>query len=292
MADVITNLTDMVNVPVVKSMLQPKEILKKSKWAGLCKIDTEALTATNAGDTIKIPFYNYIGDMDELTEGVDMDSVVLTTGSKDYAVKSYGKSVILTKEAMVSGFGDPVGNVVEQLKKSAANKLDKEIPVLVSAEITDVSTAAQYLNYVPAVAEAISYDLIVDAAVLYGQDEDGGIVVIHPAQKAEIRKSAQFEIINDGEKLMSGVIGRIAGYQVVVSDAVEMIGADATERYVNFLMKPEAITIFFKQEAEVGTLPLDAAGRKMEFAADIMFVPAVVNKQDIVRFESDTPATA
>lgn len=283
-----TKLAQLINVPVMKDMLMPKEIMAKSKWIGMCKVDTESLNTRTAGDTVEIPFYKYIGDMEALTEGTPMTATQLKTGKKSYKISGYGKTVELTKEAIQSGFGDPVGDLTEQLQGSAANTIDAKIPEIIAKEIVDGESSGDYLNYEPTTAEPISYDLIVDASTLFGQDEDGGVVVISPEQRTELRKAKVLENVEAGERLVSGVIGKLAGYQVVVSKS---IGKDTDGNYVNFLMQKDAVTVYFKQEAEVGVMAKDAAARVIEVAADVYFVPAITSKHKIVRFVSKAPTT-
>lgn len=67
------------------------------------------------GDTITVPSYGYIGDAEDVAEGVDVDIDKMSTKDKKYKIKKAMKGVGLTDEAVLSGYGNPVGEANAQL---------------------------------------------------------------------------------------------------------------------------------------------------------------------------------
>jgi HK97 family phage major capsid protein len=91
-------------------------------------------------------------------------------------------------------------------------------------------------------AATLSYDAIVDAiAKLNIEDESGLFVVITPAQKAELRKDADYVAARMGEVVYNGQVGTIAGIPVIVSKAADNA----------YVMSKDAVKLFIKKDVEV-----------------------------------------
>lgn len=207
MANDITKLTNMVNPQVMADMISA-ELPQKLKFAPLARIDTTLVG--QAGDTITIPSFQYIGDADDLTEGVAMGTVLLTTQVKSATIKEAGKAVEITDKAVNSGYGDPIGEARKQLLMSISAKADADsVTALAGGTLEhDIATAV------------ISYNAIVDAVDKFAEEDDEPkILFIHPLQKGTLRKDPLF-IANVPNAFMTGVIGELAGCQVVASSRV------------------------------------------------------------------------
>ncbi|MEG1314068.1 MAG: N4-gp56 family major capsid protein, partial [Bacilli bacterium] len=153
-----TKLTNLINPEVIGDMISaglPKAI----KFAPLAKIDTTLVG--QPGNTITVPKFAYIGDAEDVAEGVAMGTVVLTASSTQATVKKAGKAVEITDESVLSGYGDPVGEANSQLLKSIASKVDNDcVTALGSATLTYDGSAA-----------VIAYNGVVDAVDKF-QEED------------------------------------------------------------------------------------------------------------------------
>ena len=161
-----------------------------------------------AGDTIKFPAWNYIGDANDVAEGADISITQMGTTDTSVTVKKAGKGVEITDEAVLSGYGDPVGEAKNQLKMSIANKIDND---LFEALATATLTASGAMTVAGLLA----------AKAKFGEDVDQpAVLVISPDNYVKIAT----EIVgleNTDKVLINGVVGKVAGLQVKVSGKVE-----------------------------------------------------------------------
>lgn len=118
-----TVLSNLVNPEVMAQMISAT-LPKKIKFSAIAKIDT-TLSGT-PGDTITVPKWGYIGDAEDVAENVAMGTAQLTTTTTKAQVKKAGKAVEITDEAVLSGYGDPMGEAVAQLGMAIAGKVDND----------------------------------------------------------------------------------------------------------------------------------------------------------------------
>lgn len=208
-----TMLSDLINPQVMADMISAN-LPKSIKFSTIAAVDTTL--QGNAGDTITVPKYAYIGDAEDVAEGVAMGTTVLTASTTTVKVKKAGKAVEITDEAVLSGYGDPVGQANNQLIMAIAAKVDNDCyEALCGASLVYDGSAAP-----------ISYAGVVGADALFGDESDNAlnkVIYIHPAQEAALRMDADFIDRNKfgGEVMASGVIGKIAGVQVRKSKKVK-----------------------------------------------------------------------
>ena len=124
MATGTTKLTNLIDPEVMAPMISAK-LQKAIVATPFAKIDTTLVG--RPGSTITVPKYIYIGDAEDLAEGVTADKTKLTTTSAEYTIKKAVKQVELTDEAVLSGYGNPVGETNSQLAKAIASKVDNDV---------------------------------------------------------------------------------------------------------------------------------------------------------------------
>lgn len=231
-----TFLADLVNPEVLADMVSGK-LEEAIKFRPLATIGRTL--QGRPGNTITFPKYGFIGLAEDVAEGEAIPIEKLSTTDTDVTVKKAGKGVEITDEAMLSGYGDPMGEAEKQLRLSIAGKIDN-----------DVIAAAMTAPFVSGTGIAdLSVDAIADALVYFGEDIDGPMVLfIAPAQLAALRKSEEFIRATDlGDSiLMTGVVGAVLGCQIVVSAKVKAVDG----KYTNFIVKPGAFTIEMKRDVE------------------------------------------
>ena len=213
----LTNVTTLVNgdvfdPEVVSDMINAK-VAKKAVMSGYIKVDNTLSGVP--GSTITVPRWGYIGEAVDLVEGQAIDTTKMAFTTAQYGIKKIGKGVMLTDEAQLSGYGNPMGTATNQIAMSISEKLDNDrVAVLYdSKNVFDASSAA------------IKYTAIVDGVDMFGEEEESRkVILIHSKQKTQLRKDADFIAADKigAELLTNGAIGRIAGVDVVVSNKVKL----------------------------------------------------------------------
>ena len=152
-----TKITDLIDPEVMSDMIDAK-IESKITVSPFAKIDRTLVGVP--GDTITVPQYKYIGDAVDVAEGVEAETVKLETDSTQAKVKKAMKVVEITDEAVLSGYGNPVGQATSQLAMSIASKVD--------ADSMDALMKAQLIY--DGSASVISYSGIVDAVDKFNEE--------------------------------------------------------------------------------------------------------------------------
>lgn len=215
MAD-LTNVTTLVNgdvfdPEVVSDMINAK-VAAKAAMTGYIKVDSTLQGVP--GSTVTIPRWGYIGAAEDYTEGQPIDTTKMAFTTAQYGIKKIGKGVMLTDEAQLSGYGNPMGTATNQIAMSISEKLDNDrVAVLYETKtVHDAST------------NVIKYASIVDAVDLFNEEEDSKkVILIHSKQKTQLRKDADFIAVDKlaADLLVNGAIGRVGGCDVVVSNKVK-----------------------------------------------------------------------
>lgn len=239
-----TKLANIVNPEVMADMID-KKLVDAIKFAPLATIDTTL--QGRPGDTITLPSWNYVGDAATLAEGTSLTASLLSAGKVNATIHKVAKGIELTDEAVLSGFGDPMGEAADQLALAIASAVDNEMlsilhSISASTNRYETSTNATY----PAASD------IVSALELFGEDiEDGPTVaVVSPAVYTQMRTvTGSNEWIPASEIAagiaVRGVVGEFAGCQVIVSNKLKQSASGAGDIY---LVKPGALRIFLKRD--------------------------------------------
>lgn len=278
MAKGTTILDNLIDPEVMAPMISAK-LTESIVATPFAKIDTTLVG--RPGSTITVPKYEYIGDAEDLAEGVAADKTQLTTTSAEYTIKKAVKQVELTDEAVLSGYGNPVGETNSQLAKSIASKVDNDV--------MDELKGAQ-LGYNGA-DSGISYDEVVNAIDVLNEEENvEKVMFIHPKQVSQLRKDDDF-ISNDkynNNVIMKGEIGMIANTRIVPSKKAVN---DAKTYFLNPIveLKPQsqtgdetaAITIFLKRNVNLET-QRELSNYTTLIGADEHYVAALTDASKVV----------
>jgi N4-gp56 family major capsid protein len=276
----VTKIENLIDAEVMADAISGK-IGSAIRVTPFAKVDT-TLEGKNAGDTITVPRFAYIGDAEDVAEGVECGTVQLTADSAQATVKKAMKAVTLTDEAVLSGFGDPVGESNTQLAKAIAAKVD--------ADAMDALQTAQ-LAY-DGSASKISYAGIVDAIDKFGEEFNSDkVIFVNPAQVGALRKDADFLAADKlAESVrVTGAIGKICNCEVVVSRKVpENEGGTG---YVCPIVKlnedgeteddTPALTIYMKRDVNVET-ERHTLARTTDISVDEIYTVALSNASKVV----------
>ena len=277
----LTNVTTLVNgdvfdPQVVSDMINAK-VAKKAVMTGYIKVDNTL--AGVPGSTVTVPRWGYIGEAVDLTEGQTIDTTKMAFTTAQYGIKKIGKGVMLTDEAQLSGYGNPMGTATNQIAMSISEKLDNDrVEVLYDSQnVVDASTAA------------IKYTAIVDGVDAFGEEEESRkVILIHSKQKTQLRTDADFLAADkiSTDLLTNGAIGRIAGCDVVVSNKVKLEGGVYYNPIIKLTNDGEteddlpAVTYFLKRGNLVEHERETGVGDKIVCTAFGM--PALTNESKVV----------
>lgn len=268
-----TKLSNIINPEVMADMISAK-LPKALKAKGFMKVDT-TLTG-KAGNTVTVPQYAYIGEAADLAEGVAGDVTTLTATEKEYTIKKAVKNVELTDEAVLSGYGDPVGEVTRQLTMAIEDKIDSDGIAALEAITTNSPAGA---NYVTSTETTYNYEMVCDGLDALPNSEDEGedlYLLIPKAGIKALRRDDRFIDKNNGEMLGTGVVGSVAGCKVVVSAKLSDTSKAA------YIMRPDALTAFIKRDVTLET-DRDVLKKQTLFSADEHFVVAIEDLNKIVK---------
>lgn len=217
----LTKIENLINPEVMGDMISAK-IENKIIVSPFAKIDRKLEGI--AGDTITVPQYDYIGDAADVGEGEEVSSSILKASTTKVKVKKAMKAVELSDEAILSGYGNPVGETNNQLALSIAAKVD-----------ADAMDALQGADKVIKPGTKISYNGIIDAIDLFNEEINSEkVMFIHPKQLTTLRKDQMFVSADKypGEVAIKGEIGKIANTRIVTSKRVPKNEA-IPEKYIS-----------------------------------------------------------
>ena len=274
----VTKLENLINPQVMADMISAKAE-QKVKVMPYAKVDTTL--QGQAGDTITIPKFTYIGDAVEVAEGEDIPTRQLGVTSEQYTIKKIGIGGTLTDEAVLSGHGNPVGELTNQMAKAIVSKCDFDaIDELYKASTSYVSS------------DVVSYETVVNAVDLFEEEVNSSkVMFVHPKQMTQIRLDSNFLSADKyGNTIaVKGEVGMIANTKVVVSKKVKLDETGAY--YLNPIVKlnedletedeSPAITVFLKRDTNVEKERI-ARNRTTEITGDKMYVVALTNEEKVV----------
>lgn len=240
-----TLLANIVNPQVMADMID-KKLTDLIKFAPLADIDNTLVG--RPGSVITVPAWNYVGDASVITENNSVTASLLSTTTANATIKKVAQAVCLTDEAVLSGFGDPVGEATNQIALAIAAAVDNECLSILHG-ITGAMTLSTANNTVaPGAGDILS------GLELFGEDIDDAVVaVVSPAvykQMRAVTASGAWIPASDiaAGIAVRGVVGQFEGCQVIVSNKLKTGAAGAEDIY---LVKPGALRIFLKRDTMI-----------------------------------------
>lgn len=207
----VTNLKDVINPEVMGDMIDAK-IEALAKITSYAKIDTTLEGVP--GDTKTVPSWNYIGDAEDIAEGEEVGLTELSASTTQFTIKKAMKSVGITEEARLSGYGDPVGQAESQLAKAIIGKTDTDI----------LKAALTSRNVFNGTSGVIGYKSIIGAIGTFEDEEDDveKVMFIHPEQETQLLLDDNFLSADKftGGVAVNGSIGKIGGCWIKKSKKV------------------------------------------------------------------------
>ena len=239
-----TLLSNIVNPQVMADMVN-KKLTDLIKFAPLADIDTTL--EGQPGNTIYLPSWNYVGDAAVVNENAAVNVSLLSATTANATIKKVAQAVCLTDEAVLSGFGDPVGEATDQIALAIAAAIDNECLSILHGITGDMALATANNTVTPGASHILS------GLELFGEDIDDSVVaVVSPSVYKEMRAvtaSGAWIPASDiaADIAVRGVVGQFEGCQVVVSNKLKASGAGVGAGEI-YLVKPGALRIFLKRD--------------------------------------------
>lgn len=243
-----TKLAQMVNPEVMADMISAK-LPKMIKFTPLAYVERELVG--QPGNTITVPKWEYSGDAKDIEEGVAIEPDQLTTKKSTMTIKKAGKGIELTDEAVLSGYGDPIGQATHQIALAIANKVDNDL-------IEEAKKATQFVAEAPTTGDALD-----KALAVFADEEDARYVaLLNPEDAIALRKDTAKEWVRGSEIganiVVSGTFGEAHGVQIVRSKKVEkgkgfLVKVSAVDTDTDDVAKYGAFVINLKRDVAIET---------------------------------------
>ena len=243
-----TKIAQLVNPEVLADMVSAK-LPKMIKFTPLAYVERELVG--QPGNTVTVAKWVYSGDAKDITEGEAIVPDQLTTDKSTMTIKKAGKGVEVTDEALLSGYGDPLGQAAHQISLAIANKVDNDL-------VVEAKKATQYVDDAPTTGDALD-----KALAIFADEEDARYVaLVNPEDAIALRKDTVKEWVRGSEIganiVVSGTFGETHGVQIVRSKKVEkgkgfLVKVSAVETDTDDVAKYGAFVINLKRDVAVET---------------------------------------
>lgn len=267
-----TKLENMFDPQVLGEMISA-ELPKAIKFSGVAPVDTTL--ENRAGSTITVPFWKYIGDASDVAEGGAINYALLDSDDNQWTVKKAGIGVEITDEAVLSGYGDPIGEAGRQILMSIASKIDNDIVTCAKTTTLSYTEADLDLDTIDAVEAIFADD---DNYKSEASLDVQGIMFCSYGDANKIRRLASDEWTRASQLgdnvLVNGVFGEVLGWQIVRTKKV----ADGEPIFV----KAGAMKTFLKRNVEVES-ERDITYKLTRMTGDEHYVVALVDESRVVK---------
>lgn len=244
-----------------------------AKLPGLLKFGAVAAEESElvgqAGDTIKVDKYAYIGEAVDVAEGTPIPVKDLAQSTKDVVIKKAGVGVKLTDEEVKRKGQEVVTEVEKQIEMAVKDKVDSDCYTALAGSTLKVTLLGK-LTFA---------DIVAARALFLDEDEVPCALYINPAQEADVLLAPGFipaTALGDQFRL-DGTIGRLGGADIIKSIKVKKVGA----AYKNVLVKAEALGIKLGKALMIEE-DRNKSTQVTTWYASEMFVPYIKNDAGVV----------
>ena len=247
MAKGMTKLAQLLDPQVIGAYLDVK-MIDAIKLTPMISVNREL--EGRPGSKLTLPKWGYTGDAADLAEGADVTFDQLVQSTVEVGIKKIAKGIELTDEAILSGYGNPVEQVGQQLLMGVASKIEADLYDLI-AKCNDCHKIA--------VGEKFDKYTIVDMKAKYREDMEADTLVLFvtPELYAKLVKDPDF---------------------------VNIVVANRVEAGKPFLMKAGALALIMKRNVMV-EMDRDINTFSTKFAVSDHYAPYVKYADRIVKFE-------
>lgn len=266
-----TYLSSLFNPQVVADLIDTK-LTDNMVFAPLAKIDYTL--QGRAGNTVTLPYYSYIGAASAVSEGTDIGIRKLVQSTSSVTIVKYGVAVQLTDEAVLSGYGDPIGEAATQIATAIDDAMDNAL----LAALAGNTASAQ--NYTTSATGGLLPDDIPAALAKFGEDNDGQrVLLVTPDFYVKLLRDnwvPASEIAADIR--IRGAVGMAYGCQVVVSNRLVSGGS-------LYIVKPNTLAVFIKRGSMIES-DRDILNQSTVLAGSILCAPYLLNPTGMIKLSA------
>jgi len=256
----VTKRSDLIYVDQLQEAIQAWFVGKMALWGTGVAVMSPTLPSVGpegnklkGGDTIRVPYFDVIGELEDVTEGQALTPAKLTETSETATVTHSGKAAEITAWARLTAqFSDPYAELARQLGEAWKRRIDKALIDKggLTTLTNDISTGA-------GAAALISLDGIFDTAQLWADEQPDDpsqmLMIMHSKVYGDARKlkdTTGKPLFTDPSKDFP--LPRMAGIPVKVSDRIVVTGAGANSAtYDNLLCKQSAMAAWVNGNPDV-----------------------------------------
>jgi hypothetical protein len=265
-----TKLSSIINPEVLANMVESK-LVNAMKFTPLCRVDNTLVG--QPGNTVTLPQFAYIGDAADIGELGTYNNAELTATTQQVTIKKIGKAVSISDEAILSGYGDPVGEIGKQLTVAIASKVDGDV----LAALDNATLIHPVVTVTP--------NEINNALVKLGEDFEGDkYLFVGAATYAALRDSADWLPASEvaANLVIAGTVGMIYGCIVVITNKI-------TTTNTAYIVKPGAVALFMKRGVSIETFR--EKNDATTFHANKHFAPYLYDSSKVVKLGAATLTT-
>lgn len=232
----------------------------QSEFAGMtalagspCAIMNNSLPdSARGGDRVKVPYFDNLGELDDIAqEGDALTPRKLTMSSETALVQHSGVAFELTEWAQIAAsYADPYKEAARQVAVATKRRADKG---LIDCATSGLSSSYIKDVYSASVPRTIDYDMVVDAKMLWGDEqEDIELMAHHSKTLGDLLKLKTA----DGSPLLGtaqdGSPGNFVGIPRRTSDRLTP-SSDSPPKYSTLLLKRNALVFWYCKTPQVQT---------------------------------------
>jgi hypothetical protein len=256
----VTKRSDLIYVDQLQEAVQAYFLGKKALWGTGVAVQNSTLPSIGpdgsklkGGDTIRVPYFDPIGELEDVTEAQALTPAKLTETSETATVTHSGKAGEITAWAQLTAqFSDPYAELARQFGDAWMRRIDKGL-----IDKAVLTTLTNDLSGNTGAAALISLDGIFDTAQKWNDEQPDNpsemLLVLHSKVYGDARKLKD----TDGRPLFTDPtvdfpLPRMAGIPVKVSDRITVTGSGANSAvYTNLLCKRSAMAAWVNGTPEI-----------------------------------------